>query len=70
MSVVGAYMILGPGSRLIHCDRATISNMTPLMPPWVCSDDEQTIEYLTLTGREPEQVAGRKLCENHRTLGR
>ncbi|WP_254862599.1 aconitate hydratase AcnA [Halovivax gelatinilyticus] len=49
----------GPGvSELSVADRATISNMAPeqgstisLFPP-----DEKTMEYLELTGREPEHV--------------
>ncbi|WP_041588825.1 Fe/S-dependent 2-methylisocitrate dehydratase AcnD [Thalassolituus oleivorans] len=59
--VVGAYLeFYGEGaSSLTIGDRATISNMTPEYGATAAmfSIDEQTIEYLTLTGREPEQVA-------------
>ena len=59
--VVGAYVeFYGEGaSSLSIGDRATISNMTPEYGATAAmfSIDEQTIEYLKLTGREPEQVA-------------
>jgi iron-sulfur-dependent 2-methylisocitrate dehydratase len=59
--VVGAYVeFFGEGaSSLSVGDRATISNMTPEFGATAAMFyiDEQTIEYLTLTGREPEQVA-------------
>ncbi|MBQ0728180.1 MAG: Fe/S-dependent 2-methylisocitrate dehydratase AcnD [Thalassolituus oleivorans] len=59
--VVGAYLeFYGEGaSSLTIGDRATISNMTPEYGATAAmfSIDEQTIEYLMLTGREPEQVA-------------
>ncbi|GGC73111.1 Fe/S-dependent 2-methylisocitrate dehydratase AcnD [Marinobacter halophilus] len=58
--VVGAYLeFFGEGaSSLTIGDRATISNMTPEYGATAAMFyiDEQTIEYLTLTGREPEQV--------------
>ncbi len=45
-------------------DRATISNMTPEFGASAAmfSIDDQTLEYLTLTGRDPEQV---KLVETY-----
>ncbi len=59
--VVGAYLeFFGEGARSLTIgDRATISNMTPEYGATAAmfSIDEQTIDYLTLTGREPEQVA-------------
>lgn len=59
--VVGAYLeFFGEGaSSLTIGDRATISNMTPEYGATAAMFyiDEQTIEYLKLTGREPEQVA-------------
>jgi aconitate hydratase len=59
--VVGAYLeFFGEGaSSLTIGDRATISNMTPEYGATAAMFyiDEQTIEYLTLTGRESEQVA-------------
>ena len=59
--VVGAYLeFFGEGARSLTVgDRATISNMTPEYGATAAmfSIDEQTIDYLTLTGREPEQVA-------------
>jgi aconitate hydratase len=59
--VVGAYLeFFGEGaSSLTIGDRATISNMTPEYGAIAAMFyiDEQTIEYLTLTGRESEQVA-------------
>ncbi|WP_303289423.1 Fe/S-dependent 2-methylisocitrate dehydratase AcnD [Marinobacter sp. SS5-14b] len=58
--VVGAYLeFFGEGaSSLTIGDRATISNMTPEYGATAAMFyiDEQTIDYLTLTGREPEQV--------------
>ena len=58
--VVGAYLeFYGEGaSSLSIGDRATISNMTPEYGATAAMFyiDEQTIDYLTLTGREPEQV--------------
>ncbi|MDG5498993.1 Fe/S-dependent 2-methylisocitrate dehydratase AcnD [Marinobacter sp. BGYM27] len=58
--VVGAYLeFYGEGaSRLTVGDRATISNMTPEYGATAAMFyiDEQTIDYLTLTGREDEQV--------------
>ncbi|MEK9712747.1 MAG: Fe/S-dependent 2-methylisocitrate dehydratase AcnD [Thalassolituus sp.] len=59
--VVGAYVeFFGEGaSSLSIGDRATISNMTPEYGATAAMFyiDEQTIDYLNLTGREPEQVA-------------
>ncbi|MCA6062344.1 Fe/S-dependent 2-methylisocitrate dehydratase AcnD [Thalassolituus marinus] len=59
--VVGAYVeFYGEGARSLSIgDRATISNMTPEYGATAAmfSIDEQTIDYLKLTGREPEQVA-------------
>ncbi|WP_323753741.1 Fe/S-dependent 2-methylisocitrate dehydratase AcnD [Marinobacter sp.] len=58
--VVGAYLeFFGEGaSSLTIGDRATISNMTPEYgaTAGMFYIDEQTIDYLKLTGREPEQV--------------
>ncbi|MCD8521469.1 MAG: Fe/S-dependent 2-methylisocitrate dehydratase AcnD [Saccharospirillaceae bacterium] len=58
--VVGAYVeFFGEGaSSLSIGDRATISNMTPEYGATAAmfSIDEQTIDYLKLTGREPQQV--------------
>ncbi len=59
--VVSAYLeFFGPGaSSLSIGDRATLSNMTPEYgaSAGMFYIDEQTIDYLKLTGREPEQVA-------------
>ncbi|OOV86367.1 Fe/S-dependent 2-methylisocitrate dehydratase AcnD [Oceanospirillum linum] len=59
--VVGAYLeFFGEGAdSLTVGDRATISNMTPEFGATAAMFyiDEQTIDYLKLTGREPEQVA-------------
>lgn len=64
--VVGAYLeFFGEGSASLSIgDRATISNMTPEYGATAAMFyiDEQTIDYLKLTGREPEQVA---LVENY-----
>ncbi|WP_372965411.1 Fe/S-dependent 2-methylisocitrate dehydratase AcnD [Marinobacter sp.] len=58
--VVGAYLeFFGEGaSSLTIGDRATISNMTPEYGATAAMFyiDDQTIDYLKLTGREPEQV--------------
>ncbi|WP_432695348.1 Fe/S-dependent 2-methylisocitrate dehydratase AcnD [Marinobacterium sp. YM272] len=69
--VVGAYLeFFGEGaSSLTIGDRATISNMTPEYGATAAMFyiDEQTTDYLKLTGREPEQV---ELVENYaRTTG-
>ena len=69
--VVGAYVeFFGAGAdSLTIGDRATISNMCPEYGATAAMFyiDQQTIEYLQLTGREPEQVA---LVENYaKTLG-
>ena len=59
--VVSAYLeFFGEGvAGLTIGDRATISNMTPEFGATAAMFyiDEQTIDYLKLTGREPEQVA-------------
>lgn len=59
--VVSTYLeFFGEGARdLTIGDRATISNMTPEYgaSAGMFYIDEQTIQYLKLTGREPEQVA-------------
>lgn len=64
--VVGAYLeFFGEGaSSLTVGDRATISNMTPEYGATAAMFyiDQQTIDYLKLTGREPEQV---ELVENY-----
>lgn len=58
--VVGAYLeFFGEGARSLTIgDRATISNMTPEYgaSAGMFYIDEQTIDYLKITGREPEQV--------------
>lgn len=58
--VVSAYLeFFGEGaSSLSLGDRATISNMTPEYGATAAmfSIDQQTLDYLTLTGREPAQV--------------
>src|SRR4051794_34437356 len=58
--VVGAYLeFFGEGaSALTLGDRATISNMTPEFGATAAMFfiDEQTLAYLTLTGRDAEQV--------------
>ncbi len=59
--VVSAYLeFFGDGAKALTIgDRATISNMTPEFgaSAGMFYIDEQTIDYLKLTGREPEQVA-------------
>lgn len=69
--VVGAWLeFFGEGADSLSIgDRATISNMCPEYGATASMFyiDEQTIDYLKLTGREPEQVA---LVENYaKTLG-
>lgn len=58
--VVGAYLeFFGEGADSLSIgDRATISNMTPEFGATAAMFyiDGQTIDYLKLTGREPEQV--------------
>ncbi len=58
--VVGAYLeFFGPGaSKQTIGDRATISNMAPEYGATAAlfSIDQQTLDYLTLTGREASQV--------------
>ena len=58
--VVGAYLeFYGEGARSLTIgDRATISNMAPEYGATAAmfAIDEQTIAYLKLTGRDPEQV--------------
>ena len=64
--VVSAYLeFFGEGAESLTIgDRATISNMTPEFgaSAGMFYIDQQTIDYLKLTGREPEQVA---LVENY-----
>ncbi len=64
--VVSAYLeFFGEGTKSLTIgDRATISNMTPEYgaSAGMFYIDEQTIDYLKITGREPEQVA---LVENY-----
>ena len=59
--VVSAYLeFFGEGAKNLSIgDRATISNMTPEYgaSAGMFYIDEQTIDYLKITGREPEQVA-------------
>lgn len=59
--VVGAYLeFYGPGARSLTIgDRATISNMAPEYGATAAmfAIDEQTIDYLRLTGREASQLA-------------
>jgi aconitate hydratase len=59
--VVSSYLeFFGAGANgLTIGDRATISNMTPEFGASAAMFyiDQQTIDYLNLTGREPEQVA-------------
>jgi len=69
--VVGAYVEFhGEGARKLSIgDRATIANMCPEYGATAAMFyiDAQTLEYLRLTGREPEQVA---LVEQYaRTVG-
>ncbi len=64
--VVSSYLeFFGDGANALTLgDRATISNMTPEFGATAAMFyiDQQTLEYLTLTGREPEQV---KLVETY-----
>jgi len=64
--VVSAYLeFYGEGAaNLTIGDRATISNMTPEYgaSAGMFYIDQQTIDYLKITGREPEQIA---LVENY-----
>lgn len=64
--VVGAFVeFFGEGARSLSIgDRATISNMTPEFGATAAlfSIDQQTIDYLKLTGRDDEQV---KLVETY-----
>ena len=59
--VVSAYLeFFGEGAESLTIgDRATISNMTPEFgaSAGMFYIDQQTIDYLKLTGREPEQIA-------------
>lgn len=70
--VVGAYLeFFGEGaSSLSLGDRATISNMTPEYGATAAMFyiDEQTIEYLKLTGREDDQVKLVELFAKHTGL--
>ena len=64
--VVSSYLeFFGEGTKSLTIgDRATISNMTPEYgaSAGMFYIDQQTIDYLKMTGREPEQVA---LVENY-----
>ncbi|REL35791.1 Fe/S-dependent 2-methylisocitrate dehydratase AcnD [Thalassotalea euphylliae] len=64
--VVSSYLeFFGEGAASLTIgDRATISNMTPEYgaSAGMFYIDQQTLDYLTITGREPEQVA---LVENY-----
>jgi aconitate hydratase len=64
--VVSSYLeFFGEGTKALTIgDRATISNMTPEYgaSAGMFYIDEQTIDYLKITGREPEQV---KLVETY-----
>ena len=64
--VVGAWVeFFGPGADSLSIgDRATISNMCPEYGATASMFyiDQQTIDYLKLTGREPEQI---ELVENY-----
>jgi 2-methylcitrate dehydratase (2-methyl-trans-aconitate forming) len=64
--VVSAWLeFFGEGAKSLTLgDRATISNMTPEFgaSAGLFYIDDQTLDYLTLTGRTPEQVA---LVENY-----
>lgn len=69
--VVGAYLeFFGEGANSLSvCDRATIANMTPEYgaTAGLFYIDQNTLDYLTLTGRDSEQV---KLVENYaKTVG-
>ena len=68
--VVGAYLEFhGEGAASLTLgDRATISNMAPEYGATAAmfSIDQQTLEYLTLTGRTAEQV---KLVETYAKVG-
>lgn len=59
-NVISAFLeFFGPGLEYLNLgDRATISNMTPEYGASAAmfGIDEQTLDYLTLTGRESEQV--------------
>lgn len=59
--VVSVYLeFFGPGaSQLTIGDRATIANMTPEYgaTAGLFYIDQQTLDYLTLTGRDPDQIA-------------
>ena len=65
-AVISSYLeFYGEGLAFLTLgDRATISNMTPEYGASAAmfAIDDQTLEYLTLTGREPEQV---KLVETY-----
>ncbi|MEN8717506.1 MAG: Fe/S-dependent 2-methylisocitrate dehydratase AcnD [Sulfurovum sp.] len=59
-NVISAYLeFFGEGIKYLNLgDRATIANMTPEYgaSAGMFAIDEQTIDYLTVTGREPAQV--------------
>ncbi|KHJ49988.1 aconitate hydratase [Vreelandella venusta] len=70
--VVGAYLeFFGEGADALSVgDRATISNMTPEYGATAAMFyiDDQTIDYLKLTGRDDEQVALVKAYAQHTGL--
>jgi aconitate hydratase len=70
--VVSAYLeFFGAGTESLTIgDRATISNMTPEFgaSAGMFYIDQQTIDYLTLTGREPEQIALVEIYARHTGL--
>ncbi len=70
--VVGSYLeFFGPGAdKLTIGDRATISNMTPEYGATAAMFyiDQQTINYLRLTGREEEQVKLVEIYARHTGL--
>ncbi len=70
--VVGAYLeFFGEGADALSVgDRATISNMTPEYGATAAMFyiDDQTIDYLKLTGRDDEQVAPVKAYAQHTGL--
>jgi aconitate hydratase len=70
--VVGAYLeFYGEGAAALTLgDRATISNMAPEYGATAAMFyiDQQTIEYLKLTGREPEQVKLVEIYAKHTGL--
>ena len=73
--VVGAYLeFRGEGAAALTIgDRATISNMAPEYGATAAMFfiDDNTLDYLRLTGRSDEQVAlVENLCQDNRPVGR